>query len=574
MPTTFPNVLVSANTGIAVGMASNICGFNLQEVCLTAIARMKNPDHDILETMPAPDFPTGGELLYDPMEMRSIYKTGRGSFKVRAKWRYLKEGNLIEIYEIPYTTTAEAILDKVSELIRAGKIREIGDMRDETDLSGLKLTIDLKRGADPEKLMQKLFRQTTLMDSYPCNFNILIAGMPRVMGVGEILEEWTAWRSQCVKRRVYFQLGKKREKLHLLKGLERILLDIDKAITIIRETELEAEVIPNLMIGFGIDQVQAEFVAEIKLRNINKEYILKRTAETGDLEREIQDLEETLKSDRRIRNIIIKELEQVSKKFGQPRKTEILYHWDTASQEETEEESPDYPVTAFVSREGYFKKITPQSLRASSEQRFKEGDSLSFSRETTNRAELLVFTDRFQCYKARLSDFDDGKASQLGDYLPTKLAMEPGENVIQVVFPGEYTGWILFFFENGKVAKVPMSAYDTKSNRRKLTGAYSNKSPVRTILALEADETVVAYSTDGRAMIFSTAQLTPKTTRATQGVAVLTLRKKAALDRAVPLGQSGIVNQARYKCRALPAAGAVLRPEDLEEKQIALDLES
>ena len=536
MPTTFPNVLVSANTGIAVGMASNICGFNLQEVCVTAIARMKNPDHDILETMPAPDFPTGGELLYDPMEMRTIYKTGRGSFKVRAKWRYLKEGNLIEIYEIPYTTTAEAILDKVSELIRAGKIREIGDMRDETDLSGLKLTIDLKRGADPEKLMQKLFRQTTLMDSYPCNFNILIAGMPRVMGVGEILEEWTAWRSQCVKRRVYFQLGKKREKLHLLKGLERILLDIDKAIAIIRETELEAEVIPNLMIGFGIDQVQAEFVAEIKLRNINKEYILKRTAETGDLEREIQDLEETLKSDRRIRNIIIKELEQVSKKFGQPRKTEILYHWDAASGDEVEEETPDYPVTAFVSREGYFKKITPQSLRASSEQRFKEGDSLSFSRETTNRAEILVFTDRFQCYKARLSDFDDGKASQLGDYLPTKLAMEPGENVIQVVFPGEYAGWVLFFFENGKAAKVPMSAYDTKSNRRKLTGAYSDKSPVRTILALEADEAVAVYSTDGRAMIFSTAQLIPKTTRATQGVAVLTLRKKAALDRAACLG--------------------------------------
>ena len=573
MPTTFPNVLVSANTGIAVGMASNICGFNLQEVCVTAIARMKNPDHDILETMPAPDFPTGGELLYDPMEMRTIYKTGRGSFKVRAKWRYLKEGNLIEIYEIPYTTTAEAILDKVSELIRAGKIREIGDMRDETDLSGLKLTIDLKRGADPEKLMQKLFRQTTLMDSYPCNFNILIAGMPRVMGVGEILEEWTAWRSQCVKRRVYFQLGKKREKLHLLKGLERILLDIDKAIAIIRETELEAEVIPNLMIGFGIDQVQAEFVAEIKLRNINKEYILKRTAETGDLEREIQDLEETLKSDRRIRNIIIKELEQVSKKFGQPRKTEILYHWDAASGDEVEEETPDYPVTAFVSREGYFKKITPQSLRASSEQRFKEGDSLSFSRETTNRAEILVFTDRFQCYKARLSDFDDGKASQLGDYLPTKLAMEPGENVIQVVFPGEYAGWVLFFFENGKAAKVPMSAYDTKSNRRKLTGAYSDKSPVRTILALEADEAVAVYSTDGRAMIFSTAQLIPKTTRATQGVAVLTLRKKAALDRAACLGQSGIVNQARYKCRSLPAAGAVLRPEDLEEKQITLDLE-
>ena len=573
MPTTFPNVLVSANTGIAVGMASNICGFNLQEVCVTAIARMKNPDHDILETMPAPDFPTGGELVCDPAELAEIYRTGRGGVKVRARWRYDKKENLIEIFEIPYSTSIEVILDKVAELVKAGKVKEISDMRDESDLSGLKLTIDLKRGVDPEKLMQKLYKLTPLQDTISCNFNILIAGMPRVMGVGEILEEWTAWRSQCVKRRVYFQLGKKREKLHLLKGLERILLDIDKAIAIIRETELEAEVIPNLMIGFGIDQVQAEFVAEIKLRNINKEYILKRTAETGDLEREIQDLEETLKSDRRIRNIIIKELEQVSKKFGQPRKTEILYHWDAASGDEVEEETPDYPVTAFVSREGYFKKITPQSLRASSEQRFKEGDSLSFSRETTNRAEILVFTDRFQCYKARLSDFDDGKASQLGDYLPTKLAMEPGENVIQVVFPGEYAGWVLFFFENGKAAKVPMSAYDTKSNRRKLTGAYSDKSPVRTILALEADEAVAVYSTDGRAMIFSTAQLIPKTTRATQGVAVLTLRKKAALDRAACLGQSGIVNQARYKCRSLPAAGAVLRPEDLEEKQITLDLE-
>ena len=573
MPTTFPNVLVSANTGIAVGMASNICGFNLREVCDTAIARMKNPDHDLMETMPAPDFPTGGELLYDPMEMRAIYKTGRGSFKVRAKWRYLKEGNLIEIYEIPYTTTAEAILDKVSELIRAGKVREIADMRDETDLSGLKLTIDLKRGADPEKLMQKLFRQTTLMDSYPCNFNILIAGMPRVMGVGEILEEWTAWRCQCVKRRVFFQLGKKREKLHLLKGLERILLDIDKAIAIIRGPELEAEVIPNLMIGFGIDQVQAEFVAEIKLRNINKEYILKRTAETGDLEREIQELEATLNSDRRIRSLIIKELEQVSKKFGQPRKTELLYHWDAASGEEPEEELPDYPVTAFVSREGYFKKITPQSLRASGEQKFKEGDGLAFAWETTNRAELLVFTDQFQCYKARLSDFDDGKASQLGDYLPTKLSMDPGENVVQTVFPGDYSGFVLFFFESGKVAKVPLSSYDTKSNRRKLTGAYSDKSPLRTVLAMEADGPVVAYSTDGRAMIFSSAQLTPKTTRATQGVAVLTLRKKSTLDRAVRLAESGITNQARYKCRALPAAGAILRTEDLEEKQITWNME-
>ena len=574
LPTAFPNVLVSANTGIAVGMASNICGFNLKEVCDTAIARMRHPDHDLLQTMPAPDFPTGGALLYDPMEMRAIYQTGRGSFKVRAKWRYRKEDNLIEIYEIPYTTTVEAVMDKVSDLIRGGKIREISDMRDETDLSGLKLPIDLKRGGDPEKLMQKLFRQTTLMDAYPCNFNVLIAGMPRVMGVGEILEEWTAWRCQCVKRRVYFQLGKKRDKLHLLKGLERILLDIDKAIAIIRETELEAEVVPNLMIGFGIDQVQAEFVAEIKLRNINKEYILKRTAETGDLEREIQELEETLNSDRRIRSIIIGELEQVSKKFGQPRRTELVYHWDTASAQEAAEETPDYPVTVFVSREGYLKKITPQSLRSSGEQKLKEGDALALVQETSNRAELLVFTDRFQCYKARLSEFDDGKASQLGDYLPTKLSMEPGESVVRVVLPGDYSGFVLFFFENGKAAKVPLSAYGTKSNRRRLTGAYSDKSPLRTVLALEKDEMVAAYSTDGRAMIFSTAQLAPKATRATQGVAVLTLRKKAALDRATPLAQSGIVHQARYKGRTLPAAGAILRPEDLEEKQMTMEMET
>ncbi len=574
LPTAFPNVLVSANTGIAVGMASNICGFNLKEVCDTAIARMRHPDHDLLQTMPAPDFPTGGALLYDPMEMRAIYQTGRGSFKVRAKWRYRKEDNLIEIYEIPYTTTVEAVMDKVSDLIRGGKIREISDMRDETDLSGLKPTIDLKRGVDPEKLMQKLFRQTTLMDAYPCNFNVLIAGMPRVMGVGEILEEWTAWRCQCVKRRVYFQLGKKRDKLHLLKGLERILLDIDKAIAIIRETELEAEVVPNLMIGFGIDQVQAEFVAEIKLRNINKEYILKRTAETGDLEREIQELEETLNSDRRIRSIIIGELEQVSKKFGQPRRTELVYHWDTASAQEAAEETPDYPVTVFVSREGYLKKITPQSLRSSGEQKLKEGDALALVQETSNRAELLVFTDRFQCYKARLSEFDDGKASQLGDYLPTKLSMEPGESVVRVVLPGDYSGFVLFFFENGKAAKVPLSAYGTKSNRRRLTGAYSDKSPLRTVLALEKDEMVAAYSTDGRAMIFSTAQLAPKATRATQGVAVLTLRKKAALDRATPLAQSGIVHQARYKGRTLPAAGAILRPEDLEEKQMTMEMET
>ncbi len=572
MPTTFPNVLVSANTGIAVGMASNICGFNLREVCQTTIALLKNPDHDVLETLPAPDFPTGGQLLYDIREMRAIYETGRGSFKVRAKWRYVKEDNLIEVYEIPYTTTTEAIMDKVADLIKAAKIREISDMRDETDLSGLKLTIDLKRGVDPEKLMAKLFRMTPLMDSYPCNFNVLIAGMPRVMGVKEILQEWIAWRRECVRRRVYFQLGKKKDKLHLLKGLERILLDIDKAIAIIRETELEAEVIPNLMIGFGIDQIQAEYVAEIKLRNINKEYILKRIAETGDLEKEIADLEDILSSPRRIGKIIISELEQVAKKYALPRKTEILEQWEAAAEEEETEAPTASPVTVFLSKGGYFKKITPQSLRASAEQKFKEGDSLAFSRETDTQAEILVFTDHFHCYKAKVGEFDDCKASALGEFLPTKLAMEPGENVLQVVFPGDYGGFILFAFDNGKVAKVPMNAYDTKSNRRKLTGAFSDKSPVKTILPMTADDLLAAYSTDGRAMIFSSALLTPKTTRSTQGVAVLTLRKNSALERMTLLSQTTIVNQSRYKAKAIPAAGSILKPEDLEEKQISLDV--
>ena len=420
LPTTFPNVLVSANQGIAVGMASNICSFNLREVCDTAIALMKNPDHDILETLPGPDFSTGGELLFDEAATREIYATGRGSFRLRAKWRYVKDGNLIEITEIPYTTATEVIMDKVAELIKAGKIKEIADMRDETDLGGLKLTIDLKRGVDPEKLMQKLFRLTPLQDSFPCNFNILIAGMPRVMGVGEILDEWTAWRTDCVKRRIFFQVQKKEDRLHLLKGLERILLDIDKAIAIIRETELENEVVPNLMIGFGIDEIQANYVAEIKLRNINKEYILKQTRAIDDLEGEIADLRDTLNSPRKLKNVIIKELQAVADKFGQPRRTEILYDAQETAPEE-EDDVPDYGVTVFVSKEGYLKKMTAQSLRMSGEQKFKEGDSLSFSRETTNRAEFLVFTDRYQCYKSRLSDFDDGKASQLGDYLPQKF---------------------------------------------------------------------------------------------------------------------------------------------------------
>ena len=572
LPTTFPNVLVSANQGIAVGMASNICSFNLKEVCDTTIALMKNPDHDILQTLPGPDFSTGAELLFDEATTREIYTTGRGSFKLRAKWHYVKEGNLIEITEIPYSTASEVIMDKVAELIKAGKIKEIADMRDETDLGGLKLAIDLKRGVEPEKLMQKLFRLTPLQDSFPCNFNILIAGMPRVMGVGEILEEWVAWRTDCIKRRIFFQIGKKEDRLHLLKGLERILLDIDKAIAIIRETEMESEVIPNLMIGFGIDEIQANYVAEIKLRNINKEYILRQTKAISELEKEIAELRDTLNSSRKLKNVIIKELQQVSDKFGKPRKTEIIYEVQETEAEDEAEEIPDYPVTVFVSREGYLKKITQQSLRMSGEQKFKEGDSLAFSRETTNRCEILVFTDKFQCYKARLSDFDDGKASLLGDYLPQKLTFDPEEKVVQVVLAGAYKGFVLFFFENGKAAKVPLSAYETKTNRRKLTGAYSDKSPLVKVVALEEDAQMAVYSTDGRCAIFSTAQLLPKTTRSTQGVAVMTLKKKAVLTDALALEDSGIVNQSRYRSKTIPTAGALLKTEDSSEKQQSFEV--
>ena len=572
LPTTFPNVLVSANQGIAVGMASNICSFNLKEVCDTAISLMKNPDHDILETLPGPDFSTGAQLLFDEAATREIYSTGRGSFRLRAKWRYVKEGNLIEITEIPYSTATEVIMDKVAELIKAGKIREISDMRDETDLGGLKLTIDLKRGVDPDKLMQKLFRMTPLQDSFACNFNILIAGMPRVMGIGEILDEWTAWRIDCVKRRLYYQIQKKQERLHLLKGLERILLDIDKAISIIRETELDSEVVPNLMIGFGIDEIQANFVAEIKLRNINKEYILKQTKATSQLEQEIRELQDTLNSSRKLKNVIIGELQEVSKKYGQPRKTEIVYNAEELEVEAEEEQVPDYPVTVFLSKEGYLKKITAQSLRMSGEQKFKEGDSLRDTVESTNRAEMLVFTDRCQCYKTRLSEFEDGKASLLGDYLPQKLGMDPGENVLQVIFPGDSKGFVLFFFENGKVAKVPLSAYETKTNRKKLTGAFSDKSPVVRVLSLAADTQIAVYSSDGRAMIFSTADLLPKTTRNTIGVAVMSLKKKAVLQNALLLEESGIENQSRYRTKTIPAAGAILKEEDSQEKQATFEI--
>ena len=571
LPTTFPNVLVSANNGIAVGMASNICGFNLREVCNAAVARIKNPDCDLKEYLLAPDFPSGGELVYKEQDISSIYETGRGSVRVRGKWRYVKEGNLVEIYEIPYTTTTEAIIDKVSELIKAGKIKEINDMRDETDLNGLKLTIDLKRGADPDKLMAKLLRMTTLQDSFPCNFNILIGGFPKVMGVGEILEEWTAWRTECVRRRIYHTLGKKKDKLHLLQGLQKILLDIDRAIAIIRETELEEEVVPNLMIGFGIDQIQAEYIAEIKLRNINREYILKRTQETAALEREIGELEDTVNSVRKVKAIIVQELENVAKKSGQERKTTIVYD-DVLESIEEEDETPDYPVTMFVTRDGYLKKITPQSLRMSGEQKLKEGDRLVAAMETSNRAEILVFTDRFQVYKASLWEFDDSKASVLGDYLPAKLGFEEGESVVQVCLPGDYSGFMLFAFENGKAAKVALSAYDTKSNRRRLTGAYSDKSPLRAILCLPQETDLAFYSTDGRVLVVDTALLSAKTTRTTIGVATLTLRKKALLDRVVRLGDTQIHSVTRYRSKALPAAGALLKDEDSEEKQLSLDI--
>ena len=569
LPTAFPNVLVSANNGIAVGMASMICGFNLNEVCETAINYLRDPGHDLFLTLPAPDFPTGGEIIFDRTEMESIYNTGRGSFRVRAKWRYVAKENIIEIYEIPYTTTSEAVIDKVAELIKSGKIREINDMRDETDLSGLKLAIDLKRGVDPDKLMAKLFKMTTLQDTFPCNFNILVAGNPKVMGVREILDEWCAWRMESIRRRVYFDLSKKKDKLHLLKGLEKILLDIDKAIEIIRGTELESEVVPNLMMGFGIDQIQAEYVAEIKLRNINREYILKRTDETDNLEKEIAELEETLSSRRRIKSIIIDELKQINKKYVTPRRSTIVYSDEI---EEFEEESTveDYPVTLFLSKEGYFKKITAQSLRMSGEQKYKEGDSLFVSFESSNNREALFLTDRQQMYKSRLADFEDGKASALGTYLPTKLQMDEGESVIAMIDPGDYSKHLLIIFENGKAARIELSAYETKTNRRKLVGAYSDKSPAVSVMLIEEEADVAIYSSDDRVIVFNTAQILPKTTRNTQGVGAMSPKKGKRIVRAAWLKDTAIRNVSRYRVRSLPAAGALLKPEDREEQQLSL----
>jgi DNA gyrase subunit A len=570
LPTAFPNVLVSANQGIAVGMASMVCGFPLGEVCDTTIAYLKDKGHRLLSTLHGPDFPTGGELLYDEKALDTIYRTGRGSVQVRARWRYVKKENVIEIYEIPYTTTVEAILDKVTDLVRAGKVKEISDMRDETDLNGLKLAIDLKRGTDPERLMARLMKQTPLMDSFSCNFNILVAGMPRVMGVVEILEEWVAWRTEGVRRRVHYMMKRKEERLHLLVGLKQILLDIDRAIRIIRETEEDGDVIPNLMAGFAIDQIQADYVAEIKLRNINKGYILKRVEETAALEGEIADLKEMLEKPQRVKRLIISELEQIKKKYSVPRKTLVVH--DAAEEEAAEEEeADDYPVHLFLSKDGYFKKITPLSLRLGGEQKWKPGDDLLCETETTNRAECLFFTNRQQVYKARLYEFDDMKASLLGDYLPAKLGMEEGERVLFACLSRGYKGSLLFCFENGKVARIDLARYQTVSRRRKLTGAFSNKSPVASILLLEEEEKeIVICSTEDRAVLFDSALLDVKTTRTAQGAQVMTLKPKHQVKWAAPLEQTRMKNRGRYRAKALPGRGALLKPEDLGEIQLNL----
>uniref|UniRef100_UPI003FEF94C2 DNA gyrase subunit A n=1 Tax=Gemmiger formicilis TaxID=745368 RepID=UPI003FEF94C2 len=569
LPVTFPTILANNTLGIAVGMASNICSFNLEELCNATIALMKDPQADLREIIPAPDFVGGGTILYDAAEMQNVLENGRGSVRVRAKWSYDKENNCIDVTQIPPTTTVEAIMDKITELVKLGKIREISDMRDETDLNGLKLTIDLKRGQDPDKLMARLYKATPLEDSFACNFNVLIAGQPKVLGVRSILNEWIAFRAECVRRRTYYDLQGKQKRLHLLKGLKAILLDIDKAIEIVRNTAEETEVVPNLMIGFGIDQIQAEYVAEIKLRNINREYILKRVEETASLEAEIEDLEDTLARPSRIRKIIVSELEDVRKKYAEPRRTGILY--DYAEDAESEEDAiEDYPVTLFLSQHGYFKKITPQSLRMSGEQKFKEDDALSMSVESSNAAELMFFTDKAQVYKTRASDFADGKASQLGDYLPAKLGMDEGESVMGMVLPGDYSGYMIFFFENGKAAKVELSAYKTTSNRRRLTGAYSDKSPLKALLYLKEDREIAVYSTEPRVLIVNTALLGVKTTRTTQGVALLTLKKKYVLDTVRFPEKTGITDLARYRGRSIPATGALLKTEDSDDKQLSL----
>ena len=564
-PVTFPSVLVNANTGIAVGMASSICSFNLKEICDATVGLIKNPDYDINEAVKAPDFIGGGQIVYDDAQMREIFRTGRGSFKVRSKYTYDKSNNCIDITEIPPTTTAEAIIDKIIEKVKSGAAREIADVRDETDKKGLKITIDLKRGNDPEKLMRKLFKSTPLEDSFACNFNVLIAGVPRVLGVRDLLLEWIAFRMECVSRRVYFDLSKAKDRLHLLEGLQKILLDIDKAIRIIRSTEEESEVVPNLMIGFGIDKIKAEYVAEIKLRHLNREYILKRTKDIEELRKNIEDMEDILSSKARIKKIIVEELETVVEKYNKPRRTEIIYA--AVEEEEAEiEEIPDYPVHLFFTKEGYFKKITPQSLRMSAEQKLKEGDSITQTLEATNNTDLLFFTDRCQVYKAKAADFDDSKASVLGDFVASKLHMDAGESAVYMAVTADYKGYMLFFFENGKVAKVDLSAYETKTNRKKLIKAYCEKFPLAAVYQIAEDGELVVQSTAGRILLLNTGAITPKTTKDTQGVSVMTLKKghRVAAVRAYKDGE--FQKPARYRTRTLPAAGALLSAEDAGEQ--------
>ena len=566
LPVTFPTILANNTLGIAVGMASNICSFNLKELCTTTVALIKDPNHDILSTLPSPDFVGGGKILYNEDEMQKIINTGRGSVRVRATWQYIKENNMIEITQIPPTTTIEAIMDKISEHVKSGKVREISDMRDETDLHGLKLALDLKRGQDPDKLMAKLMKSTPLEDSFSCNFNILVSGQPRVMGVREILKEWTAFRTECVRRRTYFEMSGKEKRWHLLKGLEVILLDIDKAIRIVRETEEDAEVVPNLMIGFGIDEVQAEYVAEIKLRHLNREYILKRTKEIEDLEKEIQRLQDILKSPAKMRKVIISELEAVSKKYGIERKTEILYDIPDDPNEQEDTAMPDYPVTVFFTKEGYFKKITPQSLRMSGEQKLKEGDEVVFRKETKNNVHLLFFTNKQQVYKCHAGDFEDGKASVLGDFIPAKLGMEEGEMPIYLAVTTDYKGYMLFFFESGKCAKIPMESYATKTNRRRLINAYNGKEALVHLRYVEDNCEVAIRTSVGRMMLLHTAQIPEKQTKSSAGVAVITLKKNQTIVDICNAERLTLANENRYRVRTLPAAGALLKSEDWNEQ--------
>lgn len=566
LPVTFPSILVNNNLGIAVGMASNICSFNLKEVCDTTIALLKDPDHVIADTLLAPDFPGGGQIIYNRPELEKIYNTGRGSVRVRSVYRYNKAQNCIDVTQIPYSTTLEAIIAKITALVKAGKLREIADVRNETDLSGLKITIDLKRGTDPDKLMSKLFASTPLEDSFGCNFNVLVGGVPQVMGVREILDEWIAFRVECIRRRVYFDLSRAKERLHLLKGLQKILLDIDKAIQIVRNTEEEAEVVPNLMIGFGIDEIQAEYVAEIKLRHLNREYILKRLQDIEQLEKDIAEMEDLLSSKAKIKRVLIGELQEVAKKYGQPRKSELIYAEEIQAAEEEQEEVPDYPCTFFFTAEGYFKKITPQSLRMSSEHKLKEGDVITQTVESSNNRDLLFFGSDCSVYKAKANDFADSKASVLGDYVPTKLGFDEGETAIHMVVTTDYSGYLLFFYENGKVGKVELSAYATKTNRRKLVGAYSDKSRLVAIAHITEDSEFMLTSTAGRRLLMHSGAIALKTTRSTQGVQVMTLKRHAILEKVEPFREDMVVKPARYRTKTLPAAGALLSAEDIGEQ--------